>query len=118
MEEVYKYDTELLGVNSRNDVAERFANFYCELANMKYIIHTGLRILLLEKLETGNLLDDVIYRKAKLEDKETLIKYIQNFMKEALQEECEYEKAEEKFFKYLNKRFYVFFGCKAYKVLV
>lgn len=106
-EEVYKYDTELLGVNSRNDVAERFAKFYCDLANMKYIIHTGLRILLLEKLETGNLLDDVIYRKAKLEDKETLIKYIQNFMKEALHEECEYEKAEEKFFKYLNKGFYV-----------
>ena len=106
-EEVYKYDKDLLGVNTRNDVAERFARFYCELANMKYKIYQGLRILLLEELENGKLLDDVIYRKATLEDKEILIKYIQNFMKEALHEVCEYEKAEEKFYNYLSKGFYV-----------
>ena len=106
-EEIYKYDTELLGVNSRNDVAERFANYYCDIANMKYKIHTGLRILLLEELEPGILLDDVIYRKATLEDKETLIKNIQNFMREALHEECEYKKAEEKFYKYLNNGYFI-----------
>lgn len=106
-EEVYKYDKELLGVNFQNDVAERFANFYCELANMKYTTHTGLRILLLEQIEKGNLLEDVVYRKATLDDKEILIKYIQNFMKDALNEDCEFEKAEEKFYKYLNKGFYV-----------
>ncbi|MBP3597749.1 MAG: hypothetical protein J6J60_10230 [Clostridia bacterium] len=39
VEEVYKYDKDLLGVNTRNDVAERFAKFYCELANMKYKIY-------------------------------------------------------------------------------
>lgn len=106
-EEVYKYDKDLLGVNTRNDVAERFARFYCELANMKYKIYQGLRILLLEELENRKLFDDVIYRKATLEDKEILIKYIQNFMKEALHEVCEYEKAEEKFYNYLSKGFYV-----------
>ena len=106
-EEIYKCDPELLGVNTRDDVAERFAKYYCELTNMNYKIFKGLRILLLEEVEKGKLLDDVIYRKATLEDKELLIKYIQNFMKEALQEECKYEKAEEKFFGYLNKGFYV-----------
>ena len=106
-QEVYKYDTELLGVNSRCDLAERFSDFYCEIANMKCIMHLGLRILLLEKIESGKLLNDVVYRKANLNDKETLIKYIQDFRKEALHEECEYEKAEEEFYKYLKKGFFV-----------
>lgn len=105
--ETYKYDKELLGVNSEKSVANKFAKYYCDLSNMKYLVHTELRILLLENIENGKLLNDVVYRKATLDDKEILIKYIQNFMKEALGEECEYEKAEEKFNKYFEKGYYV-----------
>lgn len=92
--EIYKYDKELLGVNSEKSVANKFAKYYCDLSNMKYSVHTGLRILLLENLEDGKLLEDVTYRKCTLNDKDTLIKYIQAFMKEALNEECDYEKSE------------------------
>ncbi len=38
-----------------------------------------------------------------LDDKEILVKYIQDFMKEALNEECDYKKAEEKFNKYFER---------------
>ena len=105
--EIYKYDKELLGVNSEKSVANKFAKYYCNLSNMKYLVHTGLRILLLENIEKGKLLNDVIYRKATLDDKEILVKYIQDFMKEALNEECDYKKAEEKFNKYFEKGYYV-----------
>ena len=105
--EIYKYDKELLGVNSEKRVANKFAKYYCNLSNMKYIVHTGLRILLLENIEKGKLLNDVIYRKATLDDKQILVKYIQDFKKEALNEECDYKKAEEKFNKYFEKGYYV-----------
>lgn len=105
--EIYKYDKELLGINSEKSVANKFAKYYCDLSNMKYLVHTGLRILLLESIENGKLLNDVIYRKATLDDKEILVKYIQNFMKDALNEECDYEEAEEKFNKYFEKGYYV-----------
>ena len=51
--EIYKYDKELLGVNSEKRVANKFAKYYCNLSNIKYIVHTGLRILLLENIEKG-----------------------------------------------------------------
>ena len=105
--EIYKYDKELLGVNSEKSVANKFSKYYCDLSNMKYSVHTELRILLLENLEDGKLLEDITYRKCTLNDKDILIKYIQNFMKEALNEECDYEKAEEKFNKYLKNGYYV-----------
>ena len=105
--EIYKYDKELLGVNSEKSVANKFAKYYCGLSNMKYSVHAGLRILLLENLENGKLLEDITYRKCTLNDKDTLIKYIQDFMKEALNEECDYDKAEEKFNKYFEKGYYV-----------
>ena len=105
--EIYKYDKELLGVNSEKSVANKFSKYYCDLSNMKYSVHTELMILLLENLEDGKLLEDITYRKCTLNDKDILIKYIQNFMKEALNEECDYEKAEEKFNKYLKNGYYV-----------
>lgn len=46
-ENIYKYDKELLGVNSAN----KFAKYYSELGKMDYVVHTGLRILLLENLK-------------------------------------------------------------------
>ncbi len=92
---------------TEKSVANKFAKYYCDLSNMMYSVHAGLRILLLENLEDGKLLEDITYRKCTLNDKNTLIKYIQDFMKEALNEECDYEKAEEKFNKYLKNGYYV-----------
>jgi hypothetical protein len=71
-EEIYKYDKELLGVNAQKDVASRFTEYYCQLSNMKHKIHNGLRILLLENIADGRLLNDITYRKATLNDKTTL----------------------------------------------
>lgn len=105
--EIYKHDKELLGINTEKTAAKKFSKYYCNLANMEYSIHKGLRILLLESIENGTLLDNVICRKATLDDKEILIKYIQNFMMEALNEECDNIKAEEKFNKYLKNGYYV-----------
>lgn len=104
--EIYKYDKELLGINTEKTVAEKFAKYYCNLGNMKYSVHTGLRILLLENVENGELLNNITYRKATLADKEVLIKYIQSFMMDALNEKCNYIKAEEKFNKYLESGYY------------
>ena len=78
---------------TEKSVANKFAKYYCDLSNMMYSVHVGLRILLLENLEDGKLLEDITYRKCTLNDKNTLIKYIQDFMKEALNEECDYDKA-------------------------
>ena len=50
-ENIYKYDKELLGVNSDKNVANKFAKYYSELGKMDYVVHTGLRILLLENLK-------------------------------------------------------------------
>lgn len=50
-ENIYKYDKELLGVNSDKNVANKFARYYSELGKMDYVVHTGLRILLLENLK-------------------------------------------------------------------
>ena len=50
-EEVYKIDNELLGVNAETEIANKFAKYYSELGKMDYVVHTGLRILLLENLK-------------------------------------------------------------------
>ena len=106
-EEIYKYDKELLGVNAQKDVASRFTEYYCQLSNMKHKIHNGLRILLLENIADGRLLNDITYRKATLNDKTTLKKYIKDFIIKAVRQECDDKKAEEKFNSYLEKGYYV-----------
>ena len=106
-EEIYKYDKELLGVNAQKDAANRFTEYYCQLSNMKHKIHNGLRILLLENIADGRLLNDITYRKATLNDKTTLKKYIKDFIIKAVRQECDDKKAEEKFNSYLEKGYYV-----------
>ncbi len=106
--EIYKYDKELLGVNAEKSVANTFAKYYCNLAKMKYKVHTPLRILLLEKvIEKGNLLDNVTFREANMNDKEVLVKCIKDFTKDALNEEILDEQTEEKFSNYLENGYYV-----------
>lgn len=49
-EEVYKVDSELLGVNAEKEIANKFAQFYCELSKQQYRLIKPLRILVLENL--------------------------------------------------------------------
>lgn len=56
---------------------------------MKHKIHNRLRILLLENIADGRLLNDITYRKATLNDKTTLKKYIKDFIIKAVRQECD-----------------------------
>lgn len=105
--EVYKCEPDLLGVNTEKRMANKFAKYFCELANKQIKVHTPLRILLLEQVAPATLIDDITYRKITLEDKPTIIRYLKEFTKEALHEELSDEKAEEKFQKHYNLGMYV-----------
>lgn len=106
-EELYKIDKNIPGVNAENTIGKKFAECYCKIASKKYNKHLAMRILLLEKLAAPMLQDDVIYRKAKLEDKEVLKGFVKDFHEEALHEEKSDEELEESFYKNLEKGYYV-----------
>ena len=105
--EVYKIDKDILGVNGDKELARKFAKYYCKEANIKYEVQTEMRILLLEKIIKSKTNEEVTFRKAKFADKLTLIKYLKEFMKEALDEKITDEQAEEKFNRYIEKGYYV-----------
>lgn len=105
--EVYKCEPELLGINTEKQNANKFAKYFCELANKQYKIRTPLRILLLEQMASATLIDDITYRKITFKDKPTIIRYLKEFTQEALHEELSDEKAEEKFQKHYNLGMYV-----------
>ena len=106
-EEVYKVEKDLPGVNTEKEIGKIFAEEYCRIANKKYKVHTEMRILVLEKLIEGKLRDDVIYRKAKVEDKEVLKGFNKEFYKEALNEEIADEVIEEKVSNYLKRGYFL-----------
>ena len=106
-EEVYKIEPNLDGVNTEKEMSRMFANEYCKIANRIWKVRFEMRILVLDKLLEGNLREDVIYRRAEMKDKETLIWQIRAFHKEALHEEMSYEEAEERFNKYMQKGYYL-----------
>lgn len=106
-ENIFEFDNKLLGVNSEKEVANKFAKYYTELSNLKYTVHTGLRILLLENLEGANLLEDAVCRKANIEDKPILINFIKEFISEALHKEFDDQSVNEKFNKYFNSGYFV-----------
>ena len=106
-EEVYKIDKEIPGVNSENEIANKFADEYCKLAKKEKKLHIPMRILLLEKLSNSDLRDDVVFRKADIKDKEVLKEFTRNFYNEALQEEISEEELEEKFYSNLEKEYFV-----------
>lgn len=105
--EVYKCEPDLLGVNTEKGNANKFAKYFCEIANKQYKIRTPLRILLLEQMAPATLIEDITYRKVTPKDKNTIIRYLKEFTKEALHEELSDEKAEEKFQKHCNLGMYV-----------
>ena len=105
--EIYKIDKEILGVNGDKELARKFAKYYCKEANMKYEVQTEMRILLLEKIIKAKMNDELIFRKAKLADKPTLIKYLKDFRKEALNEKITDEEIEKNFKEYMERGYYV-----------
>ena len=105
--EVYKIDKDILGVNGDKELARKFAKYYCKEANIEYEVQTEMRILLLEKIIKAKMNEEITFRKAQLTDKLILIRYLKEFMKEALDEEITDEEAEKKFETYMEKGYYV-----------
>ena len=105
--EVYKIDKDILGVNGDKELARKFAKYYCKEANIEYEVQTEMRILLLKKIIKAKMNEEVTFRKANLLDKPTLVKYIKEFNKEALNEEITQEEAEEKYERYSKNGYYV-----------
>ena len=108
-EETYKYVSDLIGVNTEKEIANKFAKYYCEVSKKQYKLVTPMKILVLEKISPIEtvLSNEVIFREAREEDKNQLTKYIQQFYMEAVNEEVNREKAQEKFNSYLEKGYYV-----------
>ena len=105
--EIYKYEEKLSGIISEKSVANNFTKYYCDLSKMKYSVNKELKILVLESIENAKLLNNVIYRKATLEDKDIIIKNIQSFSKEAVNEEYDYKKAKQKFNNNFKNGYYI-----------
>lgn len=106
-EEVYKLDNNLLGVNAEKEIANKFAQYYCNAANKQYRLVTPLKILVLEKMLPRKNINEVIFREATIDDKEILTRYIKQFSKDALGQEKTDEEANEKFEAYLKRGYYV-----------
>lgn len=100
-EEVYKVDKDLPGVNTEKSIAEMFAKNYCEVAKKNNKVAMPMRILLIENLQEQKVREDVLFRRATLEDKEILKKFINDFHIEALHKELKDEELEAEF----NKHF-------------
>lgn len=97
----------MLGVNAEKEIANKFAKYYCEMSNFNFKTHKPLRILLLTELENANLNEELVLRKASINDKHTLIKFIKDFYEEAVAEKYTDEEIEEKFNSYIRRGYYV-----------
>lgn len=106
-EEVYKVESELLGVNAEKEIANKFAQFYCELSKQQYRLIKPLRILVLENLLPKEKVKDALFREATNKDKEILAGYIKEFAKETFGEEKTDEEANSKFEYYMKRGYYV-----------
>lgn len=106
-EELYKAVPDLEGVNTEKEVSQIFAKEFCKIAGKEPKVHFEMRILVLEELKEAKLRDDVIFRKATMKDKDTLIEYRRIFSEEALHENLTQEDLEKKFFKNFEMGYYV-----------
>lgn len=106
-EELYKVDPTLEGVNTEKDISQIFAREFCKVAGKEPKVRFEMRILVLEKLTEPKLRDDVIFRKATVEDKATLKEYRRLFSEEALHEIVSEEDLEKKMEKHFSMGAYV-----------
>lgn len=105
--EIYKIDANLLGVNSEKEIANKFAEYYCEISNLNFKTHKPLRILLLTDIEKANLNEELIFRKASISDKPILTKFIKTFYDDIGDKRYTNKEIEEKFDSYIKKEYYV-----------
>lgn len=105
--EIYKKDSNLLGVNTEKEMANKFTKYYCEISQKRYKIVNPMKILVLEKMQPLESVCDANFGKATEGDTEVLIQYIKEFHEEALQEEKTDEEINEKFKEYLQRGYYV-----------
>lgn len=101
-EEIFKLDAHLNGVNAQAELADKFAKYYSSIANKEARLNFPMRILVLKELSDAELLEDVIFRNANNNDKEVLLKHLQEFHKEALGEEIEKEILKERLDNYFK----------------
>ena len=106
-EELYKIDPNLEGVNTEKEVSQIFAKEFCKVAGKEPKVRFEMRILVLEELTEPNLRDDVVLRKATIEDKPILKEYRRKFAEEALNEILTEEDLEKKFEKHFEMGAYV-----------
>ena len=106
-EEIYKIDPTLEGVNTEKEISQIFAKEFCKVAGKTPKVRFEMRILVLDKIKETTLIDDVIFRKATMEDKETLLKYRRMFSEEALHETVSDEELEKKFQRHFSMGYYL-----------
>ena len=106
-EEIYKIDPTLEGVNTEKEISQIFAKEFCKVAGKTPKVRFEMRILVLDKIKETTLIDDVIFRKATMEDKETLLKYRRMFSEEALHETVRDEELEKKFQRHFSMGYYL-----------
>ena len=106
-EEIYKIDPTLEGVNAEKEISQIFAKEFCKVAGKTPKVRFEMRILVLDKIKETTLIDDVIFRKATMEDKETLLKYRRMFSEEALHETVSDEELEKKFQRHFSMGYYL-----------
>ena len=96
-----------LGLNTEKEVSQIFAKEFCKIARKEAKVRFEMRILVLEKLNEAVLRDDVIFRKATMEDKEVLKDYRRKFSEEALHETVSEEDLENKFERHFSMGYYL-----------
>lgn len=106
-EELYRIDPNLEGVNTEKEISQIFAREFCKVAGKEPKVRFEMRILVLEKLNEANLRDDVVFRKASIEDKPILKEYRRLFSEEALHETVSEEDLEKKFEKHFEMGYYL-----------
>lgn len=106
-EKLYEIDPELEGINTEKEISQIFANEFCKIAGKEPKVRFEMRILVLEKLNEANLRNDVIFRKATMEDKEVLKDYRRKFSEEALNEIVSEEELEKKFERHFSMGYYL-----------
>lgn len=106
-EKLYEIVPNLEGVNTEKEISQIFADEFCKIAGKEPKVRFKMRILVLEKLAKGNLRDDVVFRKAEIQDRSVLKEYIRMFLEEALHENLSEEDLEKKLEKFLSKGVYV-----------
>ena len=106
-EKLYEIDSELEGINTEKEISQIFANEFCKIAGKEPKVRFEMRILVIEKLNEANLRNDVIFRKATMEDKEVLKDYRRKFSEEALNEIVSEEELEKKFERHFSMGYYL-----------